>query len=394
MIQQILKTGSLLKYILAVLLLGLIPFACSDIGLGPDSLLVEMNASVTPSGAGTANPPTGTYERGKEITIEATDEKPADSLQFLGWSGDTTAVENPLVFNINRDMELTAHFGKSELLITASAQPEGSGVVNPDSAIYGFGDQVQLEAVADTGYEFISWSGDTTGISNPLQLTITRDMNLVANFGPKVYSFTSSVEPPTGGIVEPSEGNYEWGTELSVAATPNEGFRFLEWHGDTSSTSNPLNLLMNSDKVLTAVFDKIARPFTNRISVNGGVDTTTITFGMHAKATAGFDQGIDRDLPPPPPSGEFDARFTIPDYGLAEDYRAVREQQTLWTMRLQSAEKDTVSLSWDFSNSAHLGSLILTNNPDNPSFEINMKNRTSYQISGTTKTVLYIISER
>lgn len=392
--QQITKTGLLLKYSLAVLLLVLTPFACSDIGLGPGNTLVKMNARVTPQGAGTANPPTGTYERGQEITIEATDENPDDGLQFLGWSGDTTTVENPLNFNISRDMELTAHFGEPTLLITASAQPGESGVVKPDSAVYKFGDQVTLEAIADTGYEFKSWSGDTTATSNPLQFSIIGDMNLVANFAPQVYSFTSSVKPKKGGTVEPSEGNYEWGTEISVAATPNEGFRFLEWRGDTSNTSNPISLLMNSDKALTAVFDKIARPFTNHIAVNDGVDSTTITFGMHAKATAGFDKGIDRDLPPPPPSGEFDARFTIPDYGLAEDYRAVQEQQTLWTMRLQSAEKDTVSLNWDFSKSAHMGSLILTDDPDNPSFGIDMKNRASYQISGTTQTVLYIISER
>lgn len=457
-----------MRFLVLLVILSILPVACSDSGLNVDNDLVEMTASVNPEGAGSVNPPSGTYEVGKAIKIEAVDANPADSLQFLSWSGDTTATENPLRFSIQRDMDLTANFGKPDFSLITSVTPEGAGTVDPSSGKYQIGTEVEVMASGVDGYQFQEWSGDTTSSENPLRFTIQKDMELIAHFDKPIFSFLASVSPQGVGTVEPSEGEFESGSEVEVAAsstnedynfsgwsgditssdnpltftiennvdlvanfektsysysasvTPesagsvnpadgnyktgsqiqatasaNEGYQFTEWQGDISSTANPVSLTINSDTKITAAFEKISQPFANQISVSDGVNpSTTLTFGMDEQATADFDPNLDKDLPPRPPAGAFDARFTIPGYGLSKDYRAVREQATQWTLQTQSAKENTVTFSWDFSNSSHLGSLVLTDDLENPTVEIDMESRTSYEVSGQTETVLYIISER
>ncbi len=314
-----------MRFSVLISILILLPLACSDSGLGPDNPLVDLTTSVSPEGEGTVNPPEGTYESGKEITIEAIDSNPTDSLQFLSWSGDTTATDNPLTFDITEDMHLTANFGKPDFSLTTSVTPEGAGSVSPSS------------------------------------------------------------------------GEFQIDTEVEVEATASDGYYFQEWTGDISSTENPLVFTIESDTEITAVFEEgmAQQAFTHQVSVSDGVNPpANVYFGMNSDATAGFDSGLDRDLPPPPPGNGFDARFSIPDYGLAEDYRPIRDEETQWTMQIQSADTNDVTLSWDFSNSNHVGSLTLSDDPENPSFEVDMKSETSHQVTGTTQTTLYIISER
>ena len=303
----------------------LVPLACSDSGLGPDNPLVDLTTSVNPAEEGTVNPPSGTYESGEEITIEAVDSQPDDSLQFLRWSGDTSATENPLTFTITEDTDLTANFGKPDFTLMTSVIPEGAGSVSPSS------------------------------------------------------------------------GEFPIDTQLQVQATGTEGYVFQEWTGDINSTDNPLVFNIESDTEITAVFQEgeSQQSFEHQISLSDGVNpAVTLSFGMKSEATSGFDSGINRDLPPPPPGSGFDARFSIPDYGLAEDYRAVRNQETEWTMQIQSVDTNNVTLSWDFSGTSHIGSLTLVDDPQNPSLEVDMKSENTHQVTGTTQSTLYIISDR
>jgi hypothetical protein len=59
-----------------------------------------------------------------------------------------------------------------------------NGVVskNPDQGSYPAGSMVTLTATPDTGYSFFGWSGDAAGTNNPLAVTLTSNMTIVANF--------------------------------------------------------------------------------------------------------------------------------------------------------------------------------------------------------------------
>lgn len=75
--------------------------------------------------------------------------------------------------------------------------------------------------------------------------------------------------------LDPPGGTYEQGTVVTVTAVPEPDYRFDHWEGDASGATNPLNLTVKSDIILTAVF--IQR-------VEG-----TVTFST----SAGYDINLD-----------------------------------------------------------------------------------------------------
>src|ERR1035437_4948619 len=64
------------------------------------------------------------------------------------------------------------------LNVTAS---NGTVLKNPNQAAYNEGDKVQLTATPNSGYVFTSWSGDATGPTNPLPVTMNANKNITAN---------------------------------------------------------------------------------------------------------------------------------------------------------------------------------------------------------------------
>lgn len=78
------------------------------------------------------------------------------------------------------------------------------------------------------------------------------------------FPLTLSSSPPAGGTVSatppPGEEGYTAGTSVSVTATPAEGFTFTGWSGDAAGTQNPVSVVMNEAKAVTANFSPVAAP--------------------------------------------------------------------------------------------------------------------------------------
>jgi hypothetical protein len=69
------------------------------------------------------------------------------------------------------------------------------------------------------------------------------------------FSVGTSISPLNGGTLSiAAEGRYAAGTELEVSATPAAGFRFDRWEGDATGTNSKVNLSVDSDKHLNALF--------------------------------------------------------------------------------------------------------------------------------------------
>ena len=68
-----------------------------------------------------------------------------------------------------------------------------------------------------------------------------------SNIVPK-YTLTASAGE--GGSVSPTTGNFNAGTQVSITATPSEGYAFSGW--SNGSTANPLNVTLNSNTSVTA----------------------------------------------------------------------------------------------------------------------------------------------
>lgn len=70
------------------------------------------------------------------------------------------------------------------LSITAK---NGTITKSPNKTTYAHGEVVTLTAAADPGYLFTGWSGNASGMVNPISITLTKDMSIGANFWPILW---------------------------------------------------------------------------------------------------------------------------------------------------------------------------------------------------------------
>jgi len=70
------------------------------------------------------------------------------------------------------------------------------------------------------------------------------------------YSISTNVSPIEGGTILPAYGTFEDGQIVTITATPSENYEFINWTGDITGSKNPTLITVNSDKVVTAVFNK------------------------------------------------------------------------------------------------------------------------------------------
>src|SRR6056300_737741 len=73
---------------------------------------------------------------------------------------------------------------------------------------------------------------------------------------PAPTQYTLTVSASEGGTVSTEGGTYDDGSEVTIAATSNEGYRFTGWGGN-SSTNESLTITLNSNQTLQALFELI-----------------------------------------------------------------------------------------------------------------------------------------
>ncbi|WP_299135773.1 InlB B-repeat-containing protein [uncultured Tenacibaculum sp.] len=217
------------------------------------------------------NPISGTYNEGTSVVLTAT---PNTGYQFDGWSGDASGTTNPVTVVMNADKTVTATFSKIQRTLTINAT---NGAVstnpNPTSGMYDDGTSVMLTATPNTGYQFDGWSGDASGTTNPLTVVMSANKTVTATFS-KIQR-TLTINASNGTVTtnpNPTSGTYDDGTSVMLTATPNTGYQFDGWSGDVSGTTNPVTVVMNADKTVTATFSKIQRILTIN-ATNGAVST-------------------------------------------------------------------------------------------------------------------------
>ncbi len=173
--------------------------------------------------------------------------------------------------------------------LTVSVAGTGSGTVAkiPDQTTFAAGSTVVLTATAATGSVFMGWSGDGTGDTNPLTVTMNSNKTIVATFnaGTVLYSLNTSV-PDGGGSVtkSPDQALHPSGSSVVLTAAPAGGRVFTGWSGDASGTANPLTVVMNSNKNIAAHF---AAAYTLSVSVTPSGTGTVAKSPSKASYAAG-----------------------------------------------------------------------------------------------------------
>lgn len=205
-------------------------------------------------------------------------------------------------------------------------------------------------------------------------------------------SLLVTVSPSEGGSVNPASGAFGIGEEVTVEATANDGYGFENWTGDQQSQDNPLTFTINEQTNLTANFVQTGPRYSMVITAGDGTEMINdLEIGQSYDATVSFDENLDKDAPPPPPQGAFDARFVTQNDTLRKDHRNSTAQQVDWTLKYQLNSGQDFNLSWNLSvqdQSLDGDDLILTD--ESGSFEVDMTSASSHTVSGTSSGTLVI----
>jgi hypothetical protein len=179
---------------------------------------------------------------------------------------------------------------------------DGGGTVVPGDGTYPYNSSVTLTATPKRGCDFDHWHirqnvdppatpEEFTTSTNPYHLTMTKDWDVWAYFsGTPQYVLTADTVGP--GQVSPAQGTYDENTEVVVTATPDAESEFVRWEGDANGSTNPLTVVMDEDKNITAVFSA-AYELTTSVMGSGGVTPSGGTYlvGTEVQVLAVPDQG-------------------------------------------------------------------------------------------------------
>ena len=195
----------------------------------------------------------GSYKKGEKAEVIAVAN---EGFRFVNWTdaeGNVISESNPYVFEVTKDLDLTANFKEVEhsYLIYAETADVQMGTVTMDPAnegnIYKEGTEITVKAEPKAGYEFAQWlevtEADGEEVLTPVEgaqaeykFHAESDRVLRAEFRlapvPETYYrvVVQSNDENMGTVsMDKEDGAYKEGVTAYVKAEAKEGFEFVGW---------------------------------------------------------------------------------------------------------------------------------------------------------------------
>ncbi len=221
----------------------------------------HINAVCEPLQAGSIiiTPSEPEYASGTNVHVEAL---PIDGYYFSGWAGDGGADLDPIGnFTVKKNTNLVAQF-KPYSELTVKVEPAGSGTVNLEGGKFKQGENVTIQARSEADYQFDSWGGDANDTHLYLDITMNENKTVIARFAP-MYSLNLYVLPEFSGMisadnnVSPEPRKFKCGQTVNIEAIQLPNYRFVGWMGDITGNTTSVDIIMDSEKKITAVFEPL-----------------------------------------------------------------------------------------------------------------------------------------
>lgn len=219
----------------------------------------------------------GVYLKDSTVTISTTAK--SDCYTFLYWKEGNNVVsyDTNFSFTASANRNIVSHYSQKEFSVHLMTFPLGTGNITGNSETGKFwcnNDSVRTFTTAPTGcYEFVNWTIDAVvvGTEPTLNLILTKNIGLIANYKPKELNVQLLASPPQGGTVS-GAGTFACETFIQVNATANSGYKFSGWKENGTVVSNLANypFVVKNDANLVAEFTStagVSDAFKNSISV-------------------------------------------------------------------------------------------------------------------------------
>ena len=248
---------------------------------------------------------TFTYTPGASVDLVA---RPSNGYRFSGWTGNVCTVADrnaaSTTVTIEGHYSVTANFEQTadhreqtaDYRLTLSSTAGGS-VRSPGEATFAYtrGTSVNLVARPAYGHRFVRWTGDVDTVADrnaaSTTITINGDYRVTANFeqtadhSDQTPDYDLTITSTTGGsVTSPGEGTFTYarGRSVNLVARPADGYRFVNWTGNTGTIANrnaaSTTITINSNYSITANFEPtVTREYDLTITgTSGGSITVTV----------------------------------------------------------------------------------------------------------------------
>ena len=163
------------------------------------------------------------------------------------------------------DFTVREQAGANQVTINVGQNNPAYGTVT-GAGIYNIGDSVTVSATPATGYTFSKWVDENNILvsnDNPYTFVAATDLSLTAIFldnSGTTYTITVQVNDSTMGTAT-GGGTYTAGDQVTLVATPNAGYDFVNWTQVSSFGTNvvgtdpSLTITVTGDKTFVANFE-------------------------------------------------------------------------------------------------------------------------------------------
>ena len=184
---------------------------------------------------------TGVFDENEQVTLVVSLD---ENYTFVAWRNAETddVLSESLVYSfvVDGDKTLKVELKEKGKLCTVSVQTGGqvSGLRNGQ---YEAGETVTLIATPSEGYLFDGWVQDGKVVSTETKFSfvVSDNVNIYARFIPEPQKVTVTVatnDETFGSVI--GDGEYTEGDEITLIATPENGYEFVAWKKDGKILSN------------------------------------------------------------------------------------------------------------------------------------------------------------
>ena len=140
------------------------------------------------------------------------------------------------------------------IVCTVSVSSTEGGTATASANSVEAGGSVTLTATRNEGYSFVNWTVDGKEVSTSVTYTatITANTEFKANF----ISYKVTVVSGEGGTATANKIQVGYNGQVTLTATPNEGYSFVNWtvNGEEVSTKNPYTATITANTEFKANF--------------------------------------------------------------------------------------------------------------------------------------------
>ncbi len=167
---------------------------------------------------------------------------------FSNWSDGGAATH---VVTVPGGTVYTAFYTKQYYLST-SASPAGAGIVNPPSGWYPSGSTVPVSATANTGGQFLRFTGDLSGTVSTQYVSKTAPRNVSGTFtAGATPNFSISATPSTQSVGQSGSATYSMAVNVASGFVGTIGFTTSGTPQGSTASFNPPTLSGSGTTVLT-----------------------------------------------------------------------------------------------------------------------------------------------